>query len=215
MSRLLGSMVPEQDGSRRFRTPTPASPPSRAGWEDTGASASSPGSGAEDAGSPVLMQRSMEDFVAYRFPGQTNTLAFFFEPSGRMVYGTDARLARGWSRTLASSVHLVFSLHPPLLTLPCPPLPMQSSWTSRCLSAPRCFSQGTELPSTFTPELMSSSSSWQVSVGHSISHQAKGLITHNKCLGDRRAPLFHVSRAEWSTLLACRHRRCLQRRHPH
>ena len=77
-------MVPEQDGSGRYRTPTAASPHIRTGWEDGGASSSSH---EEDAGASVLMQRSMEDFVAYRFPRQTNTLAFFFEPSGRLKAG--------------------------------------------------------------------------------------------------------------------------------
>ena len=39
--------------------------------------------GSERPRDNVLMQRAMEDFKAYRFPPpQTNTLAFFFDPSG-------------------------------------------------------------------------------------------------------------------------------------
>ena len=44
--------------------------------------------GSQPLGGSVLMQRAMEDFEAYRFPPpQTNTLAFFFDPSGIPMRG--------------------------------------------------------------------------------------------------------------------------------
>ena len=52
------------------------------------------GEGGGGFGASVLMQRAMEDFVAYRFPRQTNTLAFFFDPSGEREGGRVAQMAR-------------------------------------------------------------------------------------------------------------------------
>lgn len=92
-----------RNASAASSTPSPPAPAAAAACPTSAAAAAAASSGC------VLLQRALEDFKAFRFPRQTNKLAFVFDPAElglSLSFGVEVRLWASGLGAVCAVLHL-------------------------------------------------------------------------------------------------------------